>query len=168
MGPDKKYTFSHSVNKVFKVATSEIMRSSMFLPFLFLATSVSGETGSGHLSHVSLLVTPGGKGNRESPVTCASDNVACDVVDDNGFNGIDSIGGVPSIEECRQLCYDVEECQFITYFGPDSFYVQETCFLLRSCEEVHSCNDCVTETRSCYKSSQGTIIYIYIYRTLFR
>ena len=38
-----------------------------------------------------------------SPVTCASNNTACDDTEDNH---IEMIGGIESIQECRQLCYD--------------------------------------------------------------
>ena len=84
----------------------------------------------------------------ESPVSCASDNVACDAHEDNV---LEEIGGVTNIEECRQLCYDNDECQFITYHGVDSFPFQEFCYLMKSCDETHSCHGCVSETRSCYQ-----------------
>ena len=117
-----------SQSKIFK------MRSSILLLSFFI--SIASVTG-------------------ESPVTCASDNVACDALDDNG---LDSIGGVASIEQCRQLCYDNDDCQFITYYGLESFPLQETCILLRSCEEIHPCTDCVTETRSCYQTCGTNVV----------
>ena len=107
------------------------MKSSiLLLPFSFFIVSVSGE----------------------SPVTCSSDNVACN------DNGLDSIGGVADIEECRQLCYDNDDCQFITYYGPDSFPLRETCFLLSSCEETHTCTDCISETKSCYQTCGTNVV----------
>ena len=85
----------------------------------------------------------------ESPVTCFSNNTACDNTEENL---LDSLNGVGSVEECRQLCYDNQDCGFITYYGQDSFPYRELCFLFRSCEETHSCSGCVSETRDCYKS----------------
>ena len=111
------------------------MKSSSFLilcPIIFIA-SISGE----------------------SPVSCATDNVACDVLDDNG---LDSFGGVANIEECRQLCYDNDDCQFITYYGLDSFPFYEVCYLFNSCEETHPCSDCVSETRSCYQTCGTNVV----------
>ena len=110
------------------------MKSSfLFLCPFFIATEVSGE----------------------SPVTCASDNMACDTSHDNI---LDSIGGETTIEECRELCYDKDDCQFLTYLGLDSFPLKETCFLLRSCEETHSCTDCVSETKSCFQTCGTNIV----------
>ena len=91
-----------------------------------------------------LLATVSG----ESPVTCSSSDVACNTEQENILDGI---GGVATIEECRQLCYDNEDCQFLTYYGLDSFPFQEVCYLLSSCEETHSCTECVSETKSCFQ-----------------
>ena len=38
---------------------------------------------------------------KESPVTCQSTNIACDL-HDNGL--IKALSGIETIEECRQLC----------------------------------------------------------------
>ena len=111
------------------------MMKSLFciLIFLLIATSVSGE----------------------SPVSCTSDNVACEGHNDNF---LDTIGGLATIEECRQLCYDNEDCQFITYYGQESFPFQELCYLLKSCEETHACDDCVSETRACHQLCGSNVV----------
>ena len=83
----------------------------------------------------------------ESPVTCASNNTLCEVSQDNLIN---AYGGVPSLAECRQMCYDTEECSFITYYGQESFPLNQFCTLLKDCEVTRPCEDCVSETRNCY------------------
>ena len=90
-----------------------------------------------------------------SPVTCVSDNVACDI-HDNDF--IESVGAVSSIEECRQLCYDNEDCGFITYYDDGGFPYQEVCQLFTSCLHIHSCTGCTSETRACYQVCGDNVI----------
>ena len=82
-----------------------------------------------------------------SPVTCSTNNTACD---NSYINQIDVIGHVSSIQECRKLCYDSNECEYLTYYGVNSFPFSEVCFLLRECSGTHLCTECVSETRNCY------------------
>ncbi len=91
----------------------------------------------------------------DSPVTCSSNNTACDNSEDNL---LDTVGGVATLEECRQLCYDSDSCGFLTYYGLQSFPYQEFCFLLRSCEQTHSCDHCVSETRECYATCSLNLV----------
>jgi len=79
------------------------------------------------------------------PITC-SENIACDNTEDNL---IESIPGVEDLELCRQLCVDSLECQYITYYGSNSFPISEVCFLYRKCDGTHSCDECVSEGRGC-------------------
>ena len=79
-----------------------------------------------------------------SPVTCASNNTACDDTEDNH---IEIIGGIESIQECRQLCYDSNECEYLTYYG------NEVCFLFRQCTETHSCTECF-----CYRNCGSNFV----------
>jgi len=88
-------------------------------------------------------------GATESPVTCHSNNTACEMLEDNL---LDTVGGVLSIEDCRLLCYDNDDCGFITYFGMDSFPLRGICQLFLSCDTVHPCSNCVSETRECYRT----------------
>ena len=82
-----------------------------------------------------------------SPVTCSTNNTACDSLDQ-----VDAIGGISTIQECRQLCYDSDECEYLTYYGANSFPFSEVCFLFHQCNETHPCSDCASETRDCYKT----------------
>merc|ERR1711892_661195 len=88
-------------------------------------------------------------GATESPVTCHSNNTACEMLEDNL---LDTVGGVLSIEDCRLLCYDNDDCGFITYYGIDSFPLRGICQLFLSCDTVHPCSNCVSETRECYRT----------------
>ena len=88
-------------------------------------------------------------GASESPVTCHSNNTACEAVEENL---LDTVGGVLSIEDCRLLCYDNADCGFITYFGVDSFPLRGICQLFLSCDTVQPCSNCVSETRECYRT----------------
>ena len=103
--------------------------------------------GAMSLLILSLLTLTSAAETSESPVTCFSNNTACDNTADNV---LDTVGGVGTVGECRQLCHDQEECGYITYYGQDSFPYRELCFLFRSCDETHPCDDCVSETRDCY------------------
>merc|ERR1711892_304491 len=87
-------------------------------------------------------------GATESPVTCHSNNTACEAHQ----NELDTVGGVLSIEDCRLLCYDNTDWGFITYFGVDSFPLREICQLFLSCDMVQPCSKCVSETRECYQT----------------
>ena len=71
-----------------------------------------------------------------SPVTCSSNNTACENIDDNL---IDAIGGIANVEECRQMCYNIDDCEFFTYYGNSSFPLRNVCFLFQTCEETISC-----------------------------
>jgi len=100
-----------------------------------------GDDGGGGLIHQTAGAT-------ESPVTCHSNNTACEAHE----NELDTVGGVLSIEDCRLLCYDNADCGFITYFGVDSFPLREICQLFLSCDTVQPCSNCVSETRECYRT----------------
>ena len=64
----------------------------------------------------------------QSPVSCSGDNIACV----NHVNTtLDSVTGVETVEECRQLCQDNDECQFLTYYDQNSLPYHNNCFLLR-------------------------------------
>ena len=56
-----------------------------------------------------------------SPVTCTSPGVECEYT---GENYIDTETEVQTVEECRQICMDQEDCQFITYFDSSACVVR--------------------------------------------
>ena len=94
------------------------------------------------------VTTSNGTSLMTSPVNCATNNTACSVSQDNLLS---TFGDVSSLLECRQLCYDTENCSFITYYGQESFPFSKVCMLLKSCEETSPCEGCVSETRNCFK-----------------
>ena len=57
-------------------------------------------------------------------------------------NLLATISGVADIVTCRQLCQDTEDCAFLTHFGPGIFSYSDHCQLFKSCDELHSCEDC--------------------------
>lgn len=85
---------------------------------------------------------------------CFQEGKTCAVNDDNL---IDSNGEVFSIDECRLACIDVENCQYITYFGPGSFPFSNYCMLFASCDGTHDCEDCQTETKVCFETCSGAL-----------
>jgi len=90
----------------------------------------------------------------KSPVTCASNQTACDL--HSGL--ISSFSEIENIAECRQLCYDVHDCEFITFYGGNGFPYRNICQLFNSCDETLPCTECVSETKGCYKICSRNII----------
>ena len=68
----------------------------------------------------------------DSPIGCSEDNVACIAHTDNL---VEYVGGISDIDECRQLCNDQKECQYLTYYDITSFPYSEACYLLKNCDE---------------------------------
>ena len=84
----------------------------------------------------------------KAPVICSNPNVGCDY-DEN--NLITTVFQVPSLAECRQLCRDEDNCEFITYFNASSFPIPNECRLYRSCDKVNECTNCVSENVDCFE-----------------
>ena len=82
-------------------------------------------------------------------LSCSSNSTACGTGEDNLLS---FTGGVTSLTQCRQLCHADPECAYFTYFGLESFPMQEVCFLFSSCGTAVPCESCVTETRDCYRA----------------
>ena len=50
-----------------------------------------------------------------SPVdTCSVENRMCEIHEDNLISSISAI----EVEECRQLCFDLDYCIYFSHFGP--------------------------------------------------
>ena len=71
--------------------------------------------------------------NLRAPVICSNDDVGCEY-DEN--NLISTVFQVPSLAECRQLCINEDNCEFITYFNASAFPIPKECRLYKSCEKV--------------------------------
>ena len=96
-------------------------------------------------------------GNTDSPVGCSSEGKECAY---NSTNLIDIILQVPTLAECRQLCLDQEQCEFITYIDEDAVPVARACFLFKSCETVTDCDPvhCTSQNMDCYRTCGSNIV----------
>ena len=79
---------------------------------------------------LSLLLTAAsgtGAGDpRDSPVTCSSEGVVCDFSEDNL---LDQVPGVATLDQCRELCLDMDTCQYISYFDENATPIAGFCQL---------------------------------------
>ena len=77
------------------------------------------------------------------PFNCQNNNTACENFDDNL---IQTIHGIYTLLECREICLDNTECEFITYFGQTGIPLRNSCQLFRSCESTIDCTGSKMET----------------------
>ena len=99
------------------------------------------------LLHLSLLImSSSGQSNSEIPFICSIESQECQ----HPSGQIDIVTNVPSIEECRQLCQDHDQCQFITYYYPDGFPGYKMCILLQGCENLTECTNCESQNMDCF------------------
>ena len=67
-------------------------------------------------------------------------------------NLVDYIGGISSVDECRQLCNDEKDCQYLTYYDDaSSFPISEACYLLINCDD-----------RVCFIAIPSSITLLYL------
>ena len=81
---------------------------------------------------------------------CSVEGQACAVGQDNLLT---SHAGVESVQECGALCTDNLDCEFLTYFGPESFPFRNTCFLYSECSIFTDCQDCTTAPEICFEQT---------------
>ena len=98
--------------------------------FSFLIISASGATD----------------GDMDSPVTCSREGVVCE---NTNNNILDQVPGVPTLDMCRELCLDVENCQYLSYFDQNATPVSGFCQLFKTCEAINNCSNCYTENINC-------------------
>ena len=77
---------------------------------------------------------------------CVSRDVGCPI-DSN--NVVDTIFGIGTWNECRELCADSSECAVFIWYGPDSSPFTETCHLLNEACQVQDCPGCVSGPPEC-------------------
>ena len=91
----------------------------------------------------------------DSPVTCQSENTACDAHNDNLIDTF----RVETLEECRELCHDSDmDCEFFTYYGDQGFPLSNICELFKSCETTIECNGCGSETKGCFVQCSNNVV----------
>ena len=99
---------------------------------------------------LSLLLTAAsgtGAGDpRDSPVSCSSEGVVCAFSEDNL---LDQVPGVATLDQCRELCLDMDTCQYISYFDENATPIAGFCQLFNTCENVNNCTNCYTENIDC-------------------
>ena len=83
---------------------------------------------------------------------CSIEKKSCAIHADNLIESI----AVADLEECRQICGGLENCQYVSHFGAKSFPFSNFCLLFSSCSALKECGeDCYTEDRLC-QGSCGT------------
>ena len=63
-------------------------------------------------------------------LNCVFREVACEI---DGDNLVGLADNVESNTVCRNLCSEVNNCDYWSYFGPSSFPYVSTCFLFKNC-----------------------------------
>ena len=77
---------------------------------------------------------------------CSTEGVECENI---GDNLIDSVIHVPTLEECRQLCLDVVNCSFISYFDESASPVSNFCEMFTTCDDTVKCENCISGPVDC-------------------
>ena len=81
--------------------------------------------------------------------TCSIEKKSCEIHEDSLIESFT----VTDLEECRQLCGYLENCQYFSHFGADNFPLSDHCILFSSCSILEDCGtDCYTEDRLCHGS----------------
>ena len=106
-------------------------------------------------SFLIIFVSGATDGDMDSPVTCSREGVVCEYGQDNL---LDQVPGVPTVDMCRQLCIDMENCQYFTFFNENATPVPGFCELFKSCETVNNCSNCHTEHIECTRTCGTNVI----------
>ena len=79
--------------------------------------------------------------------TCSIEERSCVLHEDSLIESL----AVTDVEECRQRCGGLENCQYFSHFGAGSFPFSDYCTLFSSCSTLDYCGkDCYTEDRLCH------------------
>ena len=82
-----------------------------------------------------------------APETCLMENIACEAHSNNVIEVGDS-----DLATCRQMCSYREGCEYLTFYGSNSFPLHDYCMLFSSCDSQHQCNYCQTEAEICFET----------------
>ena len=88
-------------------------------------------------------------------MTCSSEGVVCD---NSGDNLIDAVFGVLTLEECRHLCLDDVNCNFISYFGDLASPISHFCQMFTTCDDTTNSTNVVSENMKCYRSCGSNVV----------
>merc|ERR1711971_166112 len=64
-------------------------------------------------------------------------------------NLIHTFMGIPTVDECRELCEAEMGCLAFTYYGNDSHPIHDACLLFCSCSETRPWPNCTTGSSQC-------------------
>ena len=67
---------------------------------------------------------------------CSVRDQTCEIDGDNLINVAEEI---PSADACRQICSELADCGYWSYFGASSFPFVSTCLLLNNCSVLDPC-----------------------------
>ena len=72
-------------------------------------------------------------------------------------NLISAVAGINTVAECRQLCRDIEDCNVISHFGPNSSPFHSYCLMFSNCTVLHDCPDCWSKDKVCFDSCDNQV-----------
>ena len=61
-------------------------------------------------------------------------------------------------EECREICEDQDQCQFITYFNASASPFSNICQSFKTCDSVVPCENCVSQNMDCFRTCGSNIV----------
>ena len=85
---------------------------------------------------------------------CQNKNTACD---NHEGNLLESFPEVETLRECRELCTEYANCEFITYYGDNGLPIRNFCQLFRSCEKIVNCVGCLSEAKGCSSGCSNNV-----------
>ena len=103
-----------------------------------------------------LLIISALEGSEGQNVSCSSEGVECDHHHESDLLTV--VSHVYTLTECRQLCLDNADCQYISYFDDNAVPVSHLCYLFRACYSVNNCSSCTTESMECFESCSSNIV----------
>ena len=104
---------------------------------------------------LSLLLLISCENGLQSPPACSTEGIECDY---DESNLIDSVSQVYSEEECRQICEDKLDCDYITYFNASAKPLSNICRIFKTCENTVNCTNCVTQNMDCYRTCGANVV----------
>ena len=104
---------------------------------------------------LSLLLLVSYSNGLQSQPACSNEGVECEY---DKTNLIDSVSQVHTEEECRQICEDQQECDFITYFNASAYPFSNICLIFKTCDNTVECTNCITQNMDCYRTCGDNIV----------
>merc|ERR1719481_1239761 len=90
-----------------------------------------------------------------SQVTCSSLGVECEY---NSDNYIGTETQVHSEEECREICENQDQCEYITYYNSSASPFSNICRSFKACDSVVKCENCLSQNMECFRKCGMNIV----------